>query len=192
MAACDNGLFETSELTIDALRPGDAEALFAYRGDPSVSRFQGWQPTSLTEAAEFIAIQQTVAFATAGTWCQRAIRLRGSGELVGDLGLHFPDDSTGSVELGITLAPGHRGRGYARMALTAALDVVFGRLNYHRVVASVDPRNADCVALLRKLGLRQEAHHVQSLYCRGEWIDDLVFAMLRSEWRPPTPVGTAT
>jgi RimJ/RimL family protein N-acetyltransferase len=30
--------------------------------------------------------------------------------------------------------------------------------------------------------MRQEAHFRQSLPWRGEWADDVIFALLRSEW----------
>lgn len=33
---------------------------FACRGDPTVSRFQGWKPTSVADAARFIAAQRDV------------------------------------------------------------------------------------------------------------------------------------
>jgi len=33
------------------------------------------------------------------------------------------------------------------------------------------------------LGMRQEAHHVESYLFRGEWVDDVVFALLAREWR---------
>lgn len=178
-----NRPLETSRLVLDELRPGDAAALFAYRSDPAVARYQGWQPVSAGEAADFIAAQATVAFPSAGQWCQRAIRLRTGGALIGDLGLHFPDAADEAVELGISLAPAHQHNGYAREALTRMLDLVFGPLDYRRVVASVDPRNLPSVALLRALGLRQEAHHRQSLFWRGEWVDDVIFALLASEWR---------
>jgi RimJ/RimL family protein N-acetyltransferase len=31
--------------------------------------------------------------------------------------------------------------------------------------------------------MRKEAHFVKSLWFRGEWVDDVVFAMLAEEWR---------
>lgn len=177
-----NGPLDTSRLILDALRPDDAAALFAYRSDPAVARHQGWQPVNQDEAADFITAQASVEFPSAGQWCQRAIRLRDSGALIGDLGLRFPDASDDAVELGISLAPAHQGNGYAREALTQVLDLVFGPLAYRRVVASIDPRNLRCMALLRALGLRQEVHHRQSLFWHGEWVDDLIFALLASEW----------
>jgi RimJ/RimL family protein N-acetyltransferase len=46
----------------------------------------------------------------------------------------------------------------------------------------VDPRNGPSTALLRRVGIRQEAHFHESLWFNEEWADDLVFAILRSEW----------
>ena len=175
----------TPRLRLDALGSGDAAALFAYRGDPDVARYQGWQPASLDEAAAWI--DALAAEPMPGQWWQRAIRPRDSGELIGDLGLSLPGldesgDERGSVELGITIAPARQGQGYAGEALRAALDWAFAR-GAHRVTASVDPRNTASVALLRSLGMRQEAHLRESCWLRGEWADDLVFALLAREWR---------
>jgi RimJ/RimL family protein N-acetyltransferase len=33
--------------------------------------------------------------------------------------------------------------------------------------------------------MRQEAHHIESYLFRGEWADQLVFAILAHEWRSP-------
>ncbi len=173
----------TARLRLDALRADDAAALFAYRGDPAVSRFQAWKPGRLADAERFIEAQQHVEVDTPDTWWQRAIRLRASGELVGDVGLHFV--SAEAVELGISLAPGHQRKGYAREVLEVVLDFTFGGLHKHRVLASVDPRNTACLRLLEGLGLRREAHLRESVRDRDGWADDLVFALLDREWLAP-------
>lgn len=170
----------TANLRLDALLRKDARALFAYRGDTAVSRWQGWQPASLADAAKFIEDQQSAAPDVPGTWWQRAIRLRKSGALIGDLGLHFVDDAT--VELGITIAPPHQRHGHARETLEVALDFVFGGLRKHRVVASVDPHNVACMRLLEGLGMRREAHFRKSLRDGDGWADDLGYALLEREW----------
>ena len=170
----------TTRLRIDALRPDDAAALFAVRSDPAVARYQGWRPADLADAHAFINRQSPAA--TPSGWFQRAIRLRDDGRLIGDLGVNLPEDAMDSVEFGISLAPVGQGRGYADEAARALFDHVFGRLGRHRVHASVDPRNLACLALLRSLGMRQEAHHRESLWLHGEWVDDVVFAMLAREW----------
>ena len=143
----------TARLRLDALRDEDAGALFGYRGDPAVSRHQGWKPASVAGAARFIEAQEGVAPDTPGAWWQRAIRLRDSDELIGDPGLHFLGD--GTVEVGISLAPAHQRHGYAREALEVMLDFVFGGLRKRRVIAQVAPRNFMCMRLLEGVGMRR-------------------------------------
>jgi RimJ/RimL family protein N-acetyltransferase len=161
----------TARLRLDALRDEDAEALFAYRADPAVARFQGWQPGSIADARWFIEAQQGVVPDTRGTWWQRAIRLRDSGALIGDLGLHFLDGE--AVELGISLAPAQQRRGYAREALEVMLDFVFGGLRKQRAIAWVAPRNFMCMRLLEGLGMHRDADQggdAMFTLDAGEWL----------------------
>lgn len=160
----------TARLRLDALRSEDAAALFAYRGDPAVNRWQGWKPTSLAAAVTFIDAQQGVMPDTPDTWWQRAIRLRDSGALIGDAGLRFLSD--GTVEIGITLAAAHQRQGYAREALEVMLDFALGGLRKPRVVAFVHPRNFMCMRLLEGLGMQ-----------RGGAVDgDVAFELAASAW----------
>jgi RimJ/RimL family protein N-acetyltransferase len=181
----ESPVLNTDRLTIDSLRPGDAEALFAYRGDPDVFRFQEWAPGSVEDAERFIRSVEATAFDTPGTWSQLAIRERGSGRLLGDLGVHFLEDGQ-QVEIGYTLAPESQGSGLATEAVTRLLDHLFRAMDKHRVTASVDPGNDSSIRLLTRVGMRQEAHFRESLWFKGAWADDLVFAALRAEWPPPT------
>jgi len=170
----------TGRLQVDPLRAGDADALFACRADPAVARFQGWRPHDVAEVRDFIARQPVEAVPQG--WFQRAIRLRGQGELIGDLGVNLPADPDESVEFGISIAPAHQGYGYAGEVLQALFGHLFGPLARRRIQASVDPRNLASMAMLRGAGMRQEAHHVESLWLHGEWVDDVVFAVLSREW----------
>jgi len=86
------------------------------------------------------------------------------------------------VEIGITLARGFQGRGFATEALRAVLGYLFSTLGKHRVFGSVDPRNAPSLALLERVGMRREAHFVESLWFKGAWADDVIYAMLRREY----------
>jgi RimJ/RimL family protein N-acetyltransferase len=174
----------TERLVLSALADTDATALLAYRSDPCVSRFQTWEPRTLEDARLFIERLGGVAFDTPGTWFQFGIRLRPGGELVGDLGVHFDAEEPRQVEVGVTVSPAHQGAGLATEALEAVLAHLFDRCGKHRVVASVDPRNVASIALMRRAGMAQEAHFRRSLWLRGEWVDDLVFAMLASDDRP--------
>ena len=168
-------------LHINDLTPEDATALFAYRSHPDVTRFQSWHPPSVDDVRTFIDRNAARQFATNDSWYQLAIRAADSGALIGDLGVHFLDDGQ-QVEIGVTIAPAHQRQGLATLAVRALLDHLFTVLEKHRVFASVDPRNEASLALMRSVGMRQEAHFRQSLFWKGEWVDDVVFALLRSEW----------
>ena len=35
---------------------------------------------------------------------------------------------------------------------------------------------------MQRVGMPKEAHFVKSLWFKGEWVDDMIFAMLASNW----------
>jgi RimJ/RimL family protein N-acetyltransferase len=124
---------------------------------------------------------------TPGTWYQLAIVRQEGGLLIGDCGIHFPPDDTHQAEVGITIAPVQQRRGYASEALEAVLDMLFTQRGLHRIYGRVDPRNSASVALLERLGMRQEGHLRESVWVRGEWTDDLIYAILEREWKTRRP-----
>ena len=157
--------------------------MFAYRSDPEIMRYQGWEPESFDDVRAFIASLALDEPYAPGSWRQLAITLRDTGEQIGDCGIHIPDDKPEQAEFGITLATAFQRRGYASEALRALLRLVFDTLGKHRAFASIDPRNAPSIALFERAGFRKEAHHVESLWLMGEWVDDVIVAMLAREWR---------
>jgi len=164
------------------MRPDDAEPLYAYRALEDVSRFQDWAPDSEDAAHELAEKQAGLEPGTPGTWFQFIICRADDDEMVGDCGVYFSEREHDSPALGIALHPDHRRRGYATVATQLMLDYLFGELGVHRVIANTDPRNLSAIAVLNRLGLRQEAHHRSSHRQRGEWVDAMIFAMLKEEW----------
>ncbi len=171
----------TNRLNLTQLNAQDAETLFAYRSLPEVHQYQNWVPKDQSEVLQFIKSNATNKYNMPG-WYQLAIRLKNNSELIGDVGLHFLEEAPQQVELGITISPTHQGSGYAKETIRALLDHLFCELKKHRVIGSVDPRNKASIALLESLGFRKEAHFQKSLWFKGEWVDDLIFAILKEEW----------
>lgn len=132
----------TDRLILTPLSAADSHALFAYRSLPEVCRYQSWEPVRVEDAVSFIESLQSVEFDSAGTWFQFGVHLRGSGELIGDLGVHFLEDRA-QVEVGFTLAPVAQGRGLGTEAVVGLLDHLFMILrrcwlsSTHHVVDSV-------------------------------------------------------
>jgi RimJ/RimL family protein N-acetyltransferase len=172
----------TERLTLRVLEPGDAPAVFAYRVLPEVSRYQSWEPASAAEVRAFIEGLAGIGPDAPGRWYQLGIVLRATGELIGDCGIHVSATEPREAEVGITVAPGFQRRGLAGEALRALLGFLFDDLGKHRVYGSLDPRNAASLALLERVGMRREAHFVESLWFKGAWADDVVCALLKREW----------
>src|SRR5262249_8133692 len=125
MAASQTLELRSLRLCLRRLHPEDASAIVGYRSLPDVARFQSWQSFGPDDGARLIADQMGVMPDTPGTWLQLALVLRESGEVVGDCGIHFRREEPRQVELGITLAPAHQGRGLAKEALRSVLGYVF-------------------------------------------------------------------
>ncbi|VTR98517.1 GNAT family N-acetyltransferase [Tuwongella immobilis] len=175
----------SARLLLRRLRAEDAAALVGYRGLPEVARYQSWEAFGPEDAARLIAKQVAIDPDTPGTWVQLVAVLAESGEIIGDCGIHFRADDPQQVELGITLAPAHQGRGLATEILNTVLGYVFGSLGKHRAMAVVDADNHPAAALFRRVGFRQEAHHVEHVWFKGAWGSEFVFALLNREWQDP-------
>jgi RimJ/RimL family protein N-acetyltransferase len=88
-------------------------------------------------------------------WLLRAIvraEAEAPREVIGYLNFHGAPDDAGRVEVGYTLLPGARGRGYALEAVRAAFDWAGRERGIHRFRASVAPDNERSLNLIRKLG----------------------------------------
>jgi RimJ/RimL family protein N-acetyltransferase len=181
MASVELTEIRTRRLGLRRLRADDLVVLCAYRSLPEVARFQSWDTFGPEDGARLIAEQSCREPNIPGTWLQLAIVRADSGEMIGDCGLHFLEHD-GQVELGITLAPSHQGRGYATESLAGVIDYVFTRLEKHRVTAVTDAENAAAAALFLRLGFRREGHFTENVWFKGRWGSEFAFALLRTEW----------
>jgi CubicO group peptidase (beta-lactamase class C family) len=173
----------TDRLTIRRFRPEDAVTFATYRSDPEVARYQGWDPPfSEDQARRFIDGLEDAHPDTPGEWFQFAVVERESTTHVGDLAASVDAEDPTLARVGFTIAPAYQRRGYAGEALTALLGYLIVDRGKRRVVADCDARNAASAALLARVGMRREAHHLQSGWWKGEWTDEYVYAMLATEW----------
>ncbi|GGM12913.1 GNAT family N-acetyltransferase [Dactylosporangium sucinum] len=174
-------LLETDRLVLRRFRPADAPALAAYRSDPGVARYQSWDaPFPLGDAIAFVTETAHLDPEREG-WFQYAVEAKDGGALVGDVGVNRGDGGR-QAEIGFTLAPAFQGRGYATEAVRRVVEFLLVEEGLHRVHASLDARNAPSARLLERLGFRREGLCLQASWWKGEWTDDLRYAVLASEW----------
>ena len=160
-------------------RPADLPAFTAYRSDPAIARYQGWDaPYPAERAWRMLAELDLLHPDTPGAWFQFAVALPDTDELLGDCGVYVPADEPRQAELGFTFAAAWQGRGYATEAVRRLLDYLFVDRGKHRVFASCDDRNVRSAALLRRVGMRREGLRLQSTWSKGEWTNDELYALL--------------
>jgi RimJ/RimL family protein N-acetyltransferase len=174
----------SERIVLRRFRLDDAATLVAYRSVPEVARFQHWAaPYSAAEGEDMIRRMMSRHPDTPGEWFQFAVALRSNGELIGECGAKTLAEDSQQAEIGYTIAPAHQGRGYATEAVRTLLGYLFGARGKHRVIAYCDPRNVASERVMLRLGMRHEGHMVESTWMKGEWTDDLVYALLDWEWR---------
>ena len=172
----------TPRLTLRRFTEVDVLPFLTYRNDPAVARYQSWESCDLVEATEFIRSHQSLEAGVPGQWLQIAIVLKETNALIGDCALKVQAQDPRQAAIGVTLARQSQGRGFAIEALSCLLAVLFEGLKLHRVVADTDVENTASWTLLERLGLKREGHLRQSLWFKGRWADEYLYAILRAEW----------
>src|SRR6266567_5258722 len=145
---------ETARLILRHFTDGDLVPFMAYRNDPVVAKYQGWEGISEAEALAFIEEQKMVQPGVPGQWFQIAIELKETGALAGDCALKINEHDERQAEIGYTVARAYQGKGIASEGVSRILDYTFRTLELHRVIAITDCENAASIALLERLGMR--------------------------------------
>ena len=172
----------TDRVILRELVESDARRIFEIESIPEVSRYQSRDTTSVEAAEWYVRGIMVEAAALPRTVFDFAVTLRGDDRLVGRCGMKRSDNELRDAMVWYVLDPAIHGHGYVTEAARALLAFAFDELGLHRVWADADPRNQASLRVMQRLGMRQEAHHVENVHIRGEWCDSIIYAMLRREW----------
>ena len=114
-------------------------------------------------------------------WLGRAMVLTeddGSRRVVGSIGFHGPPDAEGRLEVGYSVDPPYRRRGYARESVQALFDWAHSEHGITRFVASISPDNEASLNLTAAYGFKQVGEQMDE-------IDGLEF-VFETDWPRPT------
>ncbi|ALO65844.1 hypothetical protein AS189_04225 [Arthrobacter alpinus] len=76
--------------------------------------------------------------------------------------------------------PAAQGKGYATEAARAVLELALDQLDFYRVEARLDARNAGSAGICERLGMQREGVLRNNMYLTGEWTSEAVYAVVRS------------
>ena len=116
------------------------------------------------------------------------IEERDSGAILGFCGIKRVNapgagDLTGKHEIGWRVVPESWGKGIAKEAAIASMDLAFDRFDAPQVIATTVPANAASQGLMKRLGMkrREELDYVDTRF-GPELNPTIVFTMDRADW----------
>ncbi|MDX6286070.1 MAG: hypothetical protein QOG53_1555 [Frankiales bacterium] len=175
---------ETNRLILRPFVLGDLDDLHAIQSLPEVTRFLYWGVRSRDEVRTVLSQRLTMTtLKEEGDVLALAVARMDTGRLIGDVNLRWLSREHQQAEFGFVFHPSEHGQGFATEAAAAVLDLAFGPAGMHRVIGRTDARNAASAAVMRKLGMRLEAHFVENEIFKGEWGEEIVYATLDREWQ---------
>ena len=175
-------ILETERLILRPVEARDWRAIHRYASLSEVVRYLPHEPFTEDDACAF-AMRWSEQARTNDDWPEMLVVVhKDDGRLFGHLPFERFSPKYRTREIGWIFAPEYQGQGIATEAARAVLDLAFGELDLHRMVATCDPRNRASYRVMEKLGMRREAHHVKDVQIRGEWTDEYFYAILEEEW----------
>ncbi|MDP9251287.1 MAG: GNAT family N-acetyltransferase [Chloroflexota bacterium] len=173
----------TERLILRPFVDGDLDALLSMQGREDVTRYLNWGPMSRDQARELLArIKKLTTIDDKADGVRLAVVLGASSVVIGDVSLWRTSREHNQGEIGFVLHPDHQGQGYGTEAMRELLRIGFDDAGFHRIVGRCDARNGASAGLMHRLGMRLEAHLRENELIKGEWCDELTYAMLAAEW----------
>ncbi|HEY5011021.1 MAG TPA: GNAT family N-acetyltransferase [Acidimicrobiales bacterium] len=173
----------TERLLIRPLTPDDLDRHHALFSDPDVVRYLYFGPFDRAAAQEHLERRSVVELPSEGGWINFGVEVQGEGVLIGELAMGFISAGHAHYEVGYVFDAAYEGHGYATEGAAMIVELAFGGLGAHRVSGRLDARNDRSARVLERLGMRREAHFLENEFVKGEWTDELVYAVLEPEWR---------
>jgi RimJ/RimL family protein N-acetyltransferase len=175
----------TDRLILRPYHADDLSAVYDIQSRPEVTRYLLFDVRTLDQVR--IALEERIQAGTPGHDGDRlilalAVVLPETGTVIGDVVLFRQSRQHRQGELGYIFHPDYGGKGYATEAARMMLRLGFEHFRLHRIVGRIDARNTPSARVLEHLGMRREAHFVQNEFVKGEWTDEVVYAMLEDEW----------
>lgn len=167
----------TERLLLRPFRADDVDGVFSFSSDPEWGRYlEVPMPYSRRDAEEFVA---GAVLPDAGAKLRWAIVHEG--RVSGFVNL-MP--SAGAAEIGYGIARPLWGQGLVTEAVAAVLEHGFQALGLARIYAYAVVDNRASWRVMEKLGMQREGFLRRHRTIRGEYVDDVLYSLVRNDWSP--------
>jgi RimJ/RimL family protein N-acetyltransferase len=176
----------TPRLILRRLAASDWKDLVEFLSDEELFQYVDGGPVGEKEVLQWLEADQHVKLTTPNTTFCLAIELQPQGEVIGNVYLCSNDEFRSQTDVSIYVSRKCQRQGFAAEALNAILDFCFDGLALHRVSAWCDSRNIAACRLAEKLAMRREGELLNGRYMNEEWVNVVLYALLKEENRPPS------
>ena len=183
-------LLAGSTVTLRELRASDAPSLFALLTTEEVSRFISPPPSTVDGFEKFIA--WTLRQRAAGTYACFAVTVSGFDTAIGIFQIRGTESGLGTAEWGFAIGSEFWGTGVFQEGAALVVDFAFETMGVHRLEARAAVKNGRGNGALQKLGAVQECRLRKSFQKNGEYIDQILYAMLDTDWRGSRSIAAAS
>ena len=178
------------QVVLRELRTSDAASLFAMLTTEEVSRFISPPPTTVEGFEGFI--NWTLRQRTAGTYACFAVTVAGFDTAIGIFQVRSTEPGFGTAEWGFAIGSDFWGTGVFQEGAELVLDFAFETIGVHRLEARAAVKNGRGNGALQKLGAVQECLLRKSFHKNGEYLDQVLYALLDMDWRGSRAPMTAS
>ena len=169
------------QVVLRELRISDAKSLSTLLTTQEVARFISPPPSTAEGFERFI--DWTLRQRTAGTHACFAVTLKGFDTAIGIFQVREAEPGFGTAEWGFAIGSQFWGTGVFEDGAQLVLEFVFETLGAHRLEARAAVRNGRGTGALLKLGAVPEGVLRSSLLRDGEYLDQVLYAIVEDDWR---------
>lgn len=167
---------ETERTLLRRFRVEDAEDMFAYAGDPEVTKYLTFPPyQSVEQVRDFIesTFQDNLNV--------YAITDKGAGRVIGSFGL-MPALLHNKAGFGYALNRSYWNRGLMTEILSRFLELLFLDFGFQRVESTHYLGNVGSGRVMEKCGMVKEGVLRRELLIQGEYVDVVHYGILREDY----------
>lgn len=175
-------LLRGERINLRKMKRSDARSIYRHANDMEIARYTKLPyPYRLRNAKEFIRKTHNRFIERKGY--NFGIEWKETETIIGVMSFITVDHLNKNAEIGYWVGREFWGKGIAREAINLILRFGFKRLKLKRVFALVMHPNVRSFKLLESCGFRYEGRMRKSAFRKRRWMDELIYAILRDEFR---------
>ena len=173
-------IIATERLVLRQIINDDVNDVFAFRSNKEAMQYISRPIAETTEdALKVITIMSDFYANEKGiSW---GICFKDANKVIGTIGYVHIDKDNFRAEIGYMMHPAYHRQSIMQEAIKPIIDFGFNTMQLHSIEANLHPDNIASKDILLKNGFAQEAYFKENFYYEGQFLDTVVFSLLKSK-----------